>query len=198
MDPLPRQLLQPVLLELPPPRCGRLAVRRPRRSGDGAVAGCGRFEGPDCPHGGDPTGHHHQVGKGWLTAGGQRGRGGRSYIVDSFRIRTLNPDGHSEPYPSPPPPLIISHGSRLGSAIHTGGGNVLPPGGFDAIELLTMPPWDRDFLLSQVWMYYDRDQSGALDPGEVSELISASGLRGRFSEEEVSDDSVFIGLTDLD
>lgn len=61
-----------------------------------------------------------------------------------------------------------------------------------------MPPWDRDFLLSQVWMYYDRDQSGALDPGEVSELISASGLRGRFSEEEVSDDSVFIGLTDLD
>ena len=41
-----------------------------------------------------------------------------------------------------------------------------------------MPPTDRDVLLRDVFMHYDRDQSGDLDGGEVQQLLAAAGLVG--------------------
>ena len=50
-----------------------------------------------------------------------------------------------------------------------------------------MPPSTRDVLLRDIFMHYDRDQSGDLDRGELKQLLAAAGLGG-LSEGEVRGD----------
>ncbi|GAX80224.1 hypothetical protein CEUSTIGMA_g7662.t1 [Chlamydomonas eustigma] len=66
---------------------------------------------------------------------------------------------------------MLTSSSRLAST-----GNILPAGGELAVELFTLSPGNRYQVLLDIFLYFDRDNSGDLNMGELKELLTSVAL----------------------